>query len=79
MEGLGAAGSVAGITSFGIQVCQGLASYYHDYKDYDSDISEAYKAISSLGNVDILINNAGVVRVSLAPRTLLVRRHLARP
>jgi hypothetical protein len=42
------AGSAVGIASLGIQVCQGLLSYYHAWKSYDSDISSTYDAITDL-------------------------------
>jgi hypothetical protein len=42
------AGSAVGIASLGIQVCQGLLSYYDAWKSYDSDISSTYDAITDL-------------------------------
>jgi hypothetical protein len=45
---LGVAGTAVGIASLGIQVCQGLLSYYDAWKSYDSDISSAYDAITDL-------------------------------
>ncbi|EMC97141.1 hypothetical protein BAUCODRAFT_106474 [Baudoinia panamericana UAMH 10762] len=48
MAGLDVAAGAVGIASFGIQVCQGLLSYYNGWKDYKSDISSAYDAIADL-------------------------------
>jgi hypothetical protein len=42
------AGSAVGIASLGIQVCQGLLSYYDTWKSYDSDISSTYDAVTDL-------------------------------
>ena len=42
------AGSAVGIASLGIQVCQGLLSYYDAWRGYDSDVSSAYDSIDDL-------------------------------
>jgi hypothetical protein len=42
------AGSAVGIASLGIQVCQGLLSYYDAWKSYDSDISSTYDAVTDV-------------------------------
>jgi hypothetical protein len=42
------AGSAVGIASLGIQVCQGLLSYYDAWKSHHSDISTTYDAITDL-------------------------------
>jgi hypothetical protein len=42
------AGTAVGVASLGIQVCQGLLSYYHDWKACDADISSTYSAITDL-------------------------------
>lgn len=42
------AGTAVGIASLGIQVCQGLLSYYDHWKAYDADISTTYSAITDL-------------------------------
>jgi hypothetical protein len=42
------AGTAVGIASLGIQVCEGLLSYYDTWKSYDSDISSTYNAITDL-------------------------------
>ena len=47
-EAVALAGSAVGITSLGIQVCQGLLSYYHDWKNYDEDMKTTTDAISDL-------------------------------
>jgi len=49
------AGTVVGIASLGIQVCQGLLSYYDSWKSYDSDISSTYNAISDLSKTLVLL------------------------
>lgn len=55
MTGFDVAAGAVGIASLGIQVCQGLLSYYHDWRDFKSDISGAYDAISDLaGTLDSL-------------------------
>jgi hypothetical protein len=40
--------TAVGVASLGIQVCQGLLSYYDDWKAYDADISSTYSAITDL-------------------------------
>lgn len=42
------AGSAVGIASLGIQICQGLISYYHDWRSYHDDIFAAYDKVSNL-------------------------------
>jgi hypothetical protein len=42
------AGSAVGIASLGIQVCQGLLSYYHDWRSYHDDIISACDKVGSL-------------------------------
>ncbi|KAH0287348.1 hypothetical protein KCU62_g6027, partial [Aureobasidium sp. EXF-3399] len=42
------AGTAVGIASLGIQVCQGLLSYYDAWKSYHPDISSTYEAIIDL-------------------------------
>jgi hypothetical protein len=42
------AGSAVGIASLGIQVCQGLLTYYDAWKAYDQDITSTYNAITDL-------------------------------
>lgn len=43
-----ATGSAVGIASLGIQICQGLISYYHDWRNYHDDISAACDKVTSL-------------------------------
>jgi hypothetical protein len=43
-----AAGSAVGIASLGVQVCQGLLSYYHDWRSYHDDIASACDKVGSL-------------------------------
>jgi hypothetical protein len=42
------AGSAVGIASLGIQVCQGLLTYYDAWKAYDHDIASTYNVITDL-------------------------------
>ena len=49
------AGSAVGIASLGIQICQGLLSYYDDWKGYHSDISSTYESIDDLSRTLILL------------------------
>ena len=42
------AGTAVGIASLGIQVCQGLLSYYDGWKSFNSDISSTYNSIDDL-------------------------------
>ena len=42
------AGSAVGIASLGIQVCQGLLTYYDAWRAYDQDITSTYNAITDL-------------------------------
>lgn len=44
-----AAASAIGIASLGIQACQGLLSYYNDWKGYKQEITRTYESIGSLG------------------------------
>jgi hypothetical protein len=42
------ASSAVGIASLGIQVCQGLLSYYHSWKGYKADIATACQCVGDL-------------------------------
>lgn len=42
------AGSALGVVSVGIQVCQGLLSYYNAWRSYNSQISHCYNTIEGL-------------------------------
>lgn len=52
-----AAGTAVGVASLGIQVCQGLLSYYDDWKTYDADISSTYSAINDLSKTLTLLKS----------------------
>ncbi|KAK4553330.1 hypothetical protein LTR86_009630 [Recurvomyces mirabilis] len=41
-------GTAVGVASFGIQICQGLLSYYGAWKDYHQDVKTAYDGINDL-------------------------------
>ena len=41
-------GNAVGVISLGIQVCQGLVSYYHKWKPYDDDIAHLHTRIDGL-------------------------------
>jgi hypothetical protein len=57
-EALGVASSVVGIVSLGIQVAQGLITYYTSWKDQDEDISAMCASLESLrGTLQILSKN----------------------
>lgn len=47
-EGLAITGPSIAIATRGISVCQGLLSYYDDWKSYHSDIEEAHNKVASL-------------------------------
>ena len=51
-----AAGSAVSIASLGIQICQGLLSYYDAWKDYKSDIGAAYDSVADLSRILTLLN-----------------------
>jgi hypothetical protein len=53
-----AAGSAIGIASLGIQVCQGLLSYYRDWRSYHDDIVSAYDKVSSLERTFTLLKES---------------------
>ncbi|KAI1109430.1 ankyrin repeat-containing domain protein [Nemania sp. NC0429] len=42
-------GTVVGIVSLGIQVCQGLLKYYDSWDGYEDDVRQAYQRIAELG------------------------------
>lgn len=52
MDGASAA---VGVASFGVQACQGLLSYYSDWKDYDADINSTYESIHDLSKTLALL------------------------
>ena len=52
------AGSAVGIASLGIQVCQGLLSFYDSWKGYHSDVSSAYDSIDDLSRTLVLLKGS---------------------
>ena len=48
MAELAAVASVAGLASFGLQCCRGLAVYYSSYKAYDEKIGSTHEEIELL-------------------------------
>ena len=50
-----AAGSAVGIASLGIQICQGLLSYYDGWRGYDADVSSAYDTVDDLSRTLALL------------------------
>ncbi|KAF2232143.1 hypothetical protein EV356DRAFT_257150 [Viridothelium virens] len=58
MTGLAVVAGAVGIASFGIQVCQGLLSYYEDVKDYKVDISSTYDTITDLAKTLSLLKGS---------------------
>ena len=42
------AASAVSVVSLGIQLCQGLLSYYGDYKSYDEDVSSLCRKVEDL-------------------------------
>jgi hypothetical protein len=71
-----AAGSAVGIASLGIQVCQGLVSYYHDWRSYHEDISSACDKVTSLERTfALLIETLGQASLN-AKQTAQVRDSL---
>jgi hypothetical protein len=49
------AGSAVGIASLGIQVCQGLLTYYDDWRGYHTDVGSAYDSIDDLSRTLALL------------------------
>ena len=52
-----AAGTAVGIASLGIQVCQGLLSYYEAWRSYHQDICDACNKASELEKTFALLND----------------------
>lgn len=71
-----AAGSAVGIASLGIQICQGLISYYHDWRSYHDDISPACDKVSSLERTFALLREILGQDSLNAERTAQVRDSL---
>jgi ankyrin repeat domain-containing protein 50 len=57
-EALGVAGSVVGIVSFGIQLCQGLVQYYGSWKDRDDNIKATTSSLENLSTILVLIQTS---------------------
>jgi uncharacterized protein YaaN involved in tellurite resistance len=51
------AGTAVGIISLGIQVCQGLVSYYQDYKGQDEKVGDILRDVLTLSNTLEAIQN----------------------
>jgi ankyrin repeat domain-containing protein 50 len=52
------AGSAVGLASLGIQVCQGLVSYYDAWKSFNSDVSSTYDSIDDLSRTLALLKSS---------------------
>lgn len=52
---VGALGTAVGVVSLGIQVCQGLSSYYSAYKGRNSKIDNVYEKINGLTRVFVVL------------------------
>ncbi|KAK5170298.1 uncharacterized protein LTR77_004885 [Saxophila tyrrhenica] len=71
MAELGIAGSAVGVASLGIMVCQGLLSYYEDWKASSDDIKTAHGKIRDLeATLELL---AGVLRSDSLEHVHLMR------
>jgi hypothetical protein len=51
-------GTVVGITSFGLQVCQGLLSFYQRYKEWGEDVVELCHTLQSTKSILQLLQNS---------------------
>jgi hypothetical protein len=51
-------GTAVGVASLGIQVCQGLLTYYNTWKTYDSDISDTYNSVADLSSTLTILQTA---------------------
>lgn len=49
------AGSAVGIASLGIQICQGLLSYYDGWQSHHSDIGRTFNSIDDLNRTLVLL------------------------
>src|ERR1700761_6178861 len=56
MAEAGVVASAVGILSFGIQIAQGLLTYYRSWKDYDSDILNLCSSLDSLKRNLVLLS-----------------------
>lgn len=48
---LSIASGVAGLVSFGLQVCQGLMEYYDAWKGYEADVTALYNSVNNLVHI----------------------------
>ncbi|KAK3670456.1 hypothetical protein LTR78_009697 [Recurvomyces mirabilis] len=51
-------GTAVGVASFGIQICQGLLTYYGSWKDYHQDVKTAYDGINDLSKTFQLLKQS---------------------
>ncbi|KAL1793099.1 hypothetical protein ACET3X_008081 [Alternaria dauci] len=49
-------GTAVGVVSLGLQVCEGILKYYHDWKGYEDDIRETYTGIDDLAKTFALLH-----------------------
>lgn len=52
------AGSVVGIVSLGIQVCQGLLTYYDGWRGYKTDVDSTRESIEDLSSTLTLLRGS---------------------
>ena len=57
-EALGVAGSIVGLVSLGIQISQGLLTYYESWKNSNSTISYMYVSLENLSKTLEIIKDA---------------------
>lgn len=57
MEAVSAASAVAGLCSLGIEVCQGLLTFYRSWKDAEQDVGRMYNSIEALERTLMLVQN----------------------
>lgn len=67
------------MVSLGIQVCEGLLTYYRNWKDHDDDFQETYMSLNDLGQTFQLLNNkllalSGTPSVERAKACLVISR-----
>lgn len=48
---LSIASGVAGVVSFGLEVCRGLMEYYDKWKGYDADVTALHNSIDNLAHI----------------------------
>jgi hypothetical protein len=53
-----AGGAAVGVASLGIQLCQGILTYYHDWRSCYDDISTAYEKVSVLKETFAQLKNS---------------------